>query len=391
MDNSVRRDANLPETAVVCLIMTVLSISTTIIGTVLTLLLAEFDVSLENGGLFVAVQNIGCFIGILASGALLDRFATRGVILVTLTLFILSCVVIGQSSTLVSYLVILFLMGAVFRFLDAALNVRISEMHDEKKGIYMNLLHSGFGIGAFLGPVLAGALLGKGLGWRESYLAMGAGCLVLLIVYAVLVRNKAGGSAPKAVYAPVKTASLLDGRTVTIWLALALYCGFQMGLNSWLPTFQSTYLGNDVSTAGAGVSLFWLGLIVSRLCCSFLLRYLDERSLLTIGFLVGGAFFLFGVFSLNEYALLAGCVLAGFFSGSTNPLIITLGFRWHPEAPGKISMLIFIAVTVGQIIVPWLMGVAIGLVGLQAAVVANGLLLAVAGALTLKLPGRARS
>lgn len=377
------------ETIVMYLLMALYAVFTTIIGSILTVLIAEFPVSLSQGGIFIAVQNIGCFVGIIAAGVLIDRYAKRRLILVAYSCFAAALVAVAFSTSMAAYLSIIFLAGLAAKFVDATLNSTISRMYEKNKGFYMNLLHCSFGVGSFFGPLFAGGLVKEGYPWRTSYWVLGVVCFAMVLFYAAVIRRKErAGTASSRRQRGVPLRTVLQPRMFSLWLMLFFYCGHEIGINNWLPTYMEETFGSDAVTAASAVSTFWLGLICSRFACSLLTRRVYEKTLLFVGGVLGSALLLAGVTSGSESMVFVGSASAGFFAGATIPMIMTLGFTWHPGAQGKAAMMLFVAITAGSVVFPWLMGIVGGIAGLTAAMVMNGLLLLSVCLLALSLPKR---
>ncbi len=304
----------LRETGFVYLFLFLYAFFTTIIGTTLTRLTGEFGLELSQGGVFIALQSIGCFIGIFVSGALLERFGKRVLLPVALTAFGVLVFVVSFASSLNMYLATLLLAGVAGTMIDVISNASIAQLHVVNKGFYMNLLHCCFGIGSFFGPMYAGWILERFNQWRLSYLILGVVSLAAVIVYRLLrtrddpflqpapasINESASGTgtAPMSTSATAKATAkatkpastkaakpavgtgfgqVLTGRILLCCLVLFLYSGHQAGVNNWLPTFSSSALGLDALRSGTVLSIFWLGLILGRLSCSFLTRHIGKK------------------------------------------------------------------------------------------------------------------
>ncbi|MCD7897885.1 MAG: MFS transporter [Planctomycetaceae bacterium] len=409
----------LRETGFIYLFLLLYAFFTTIIGTTLTRLTGEFGLELSQGGVFIALQSIGCFLGIFVSGALIERLGKRVLLPLALTAFGVLVFVVSFSSSLGMYLATLLLAGIAGTMVDVITNASIAQLHVENKGFYMNLLHSCFGIGSFLGPIYAGWILERFGQWRLSYLVLGVASLAAVVVYRLLrtrddpfpptsapvfdrrstppaaapmtpVENRetAGLTASSSSAVPAGTGfrQVLTGRIILCCLVLFLYCGHQAGVNNWLPTFSQTTLGLDPLRSGTVLSAFWLGLIVGRLCCSILTRFVGEKTLIVAGLAVGGGLLLPGFLSGSEFGIYGGAIAAGLFAGATIPMILTLAYTWYPTAQGRISTILFSATTGAAIVVPWFMGVVEGWFGLTAAMTMNACFLIAAAVLAVMLP-----
>lgn len=384
----------LAETLAMYALMISYAVSTTVIGSILPKLLEDFRLPLADGGIFIAVLNTGCLGGILISGVLVDRYGKRGLIAVSHACFLAALLAVSASHSLRAYLCLLFLAGLCSKFMDAALNAGVSQLHSgKKKGFFLNLLHCCYATGSFFGPLFVGALVGRGYQWRSAYAVIGCASAIFFVAYAVVAwRGRGDGMMrPSPVHAQATWRTVLKPRMVFLCLMLFFYCGHEIGLNNWLPTCMMRMAGSDELTAASGVSAFWLGLIASRIACSVLTQRVYERKLLIYGCAFGSAFLLLGVAAGGQALLLAGSAGAGLFAGGTIPMIMTLGFSWNPGAQGKAAMALFIAVTAGSVVFPWIMGVVADVVGLKAAMVLNGLLLVTVVFFAICLPVRAQN
>ncbi len=377
------------DTIVLYFLMMTYAVSTTIIGSILLQLLDEFGLPVARGGIFFSVLNTGCFFGILSSGILIDRFRPARLNLYTYVVFSLLLLTVPFTRGLTAYLATVLAIGMVSKLLDASINACIAAKHTVNKGFYMNLLHGSFGIGSFCGPLLGSYMLERGLSWRAPYLILGAFCLVMGGAYWLFSRRDNGGDKAVAA-APAPFRSVVKPDVILLLFILILYCGHQIGMNNWVPAYLKERFGTADMLSGFGLSMFWLGLIVCRVSCSFLTTRYSERRLLQVGMALGAGFLIVCVLVDSEGAAFVGSTAAGLFTGATIPMVLTLGYSWHPEARGTVTMLCFVAITVGGVIFPWLMGVVGEAWGLNRAMLLNGSLLAAAFVLCLAIPARER-
>lgn len=385
------KNNKLLETICMYALMTGFAIFTTIVGAILLMLVEEFGLPLTRGGDFAAAQNIGCFVGILLSGFLIDRYQKPKLILILYILFSGCIIAVFFSTTLAAFLGLLAFAGLMLRMVDVLLNAAVAELHTVNKGFYMNLLHCCFGIGSFVGPIYVGAVTERFGGWRLSFLLLGCFCLALALIYgAFFVRRKrqAAVHTATATKTVASFASIAGLPMLVCWLMLFCYTGHQVGMNNWFPSFMSGNAGVDQITAGFGLSVFWLGLIVGRLVCSILTRHFHEKYLLVGGNALGGLAILLGVSFGGETLAFVSAAAVGFLTGATIPMVLTLAYTWHPEAQGKVSMALFIAISIGGVVGPWAMGELVDGENLTRAMQLNSLMLLAIAVLALALPGR---
>lgn len=384
----------LAETLAMYVLMISYAVSTTVIGSVLPKLLEDFQLPLANGGIFIAVLNTGCLGGIIISGIFIDRFAKRGLIVVSYACFLAALLAISASHSLRAYLCLLFLAGICSKFMDAALNAGVSQLHTgKKKGFFINLLHCCYATGSFFGPLFVGTVVGWGYPWRSAYAIIGGAGTAFFVAYAVIAwRGRGDGMMrPTPAHAQASWRMVLKPRMLFLCLMLFFYCGHEMGLNNWLPTSMIHIAGSNELFAASGVSAFWLGLIISRIACSILTQRIYERRLLICGCALGSILLLLGAAIGSQTLLFIGSAGAGLFAGGTIPMIMTLGFSWNPGAQGKAAMALFIAVTTGSVVFPWIMGIVAEAAGLKPAMIVNGSLLFAVGLLAVCLPTRGQN
>ncbi|MCD8350905.1 MAG: MFS transporter, partial [Planctomycetaceae bacterium] len=326
------------DTIVLYFLMMTYAVSTTIIGSILLQLLDEFGLPVARGGIFFSVLNTGCFFGILTSGILIDRYRPARLNLVTYVVFSLLLLVVPFTRGLTPYLVTVLAIGMVSKLLDASINACIAAKHTVNKGFYMNLLHGSFGIGSFCGPLLGSYMLERGFSWRMPYLLLGIFCLAMGGAYWIFSRRDNGGDRVAAV-TPAPFRSVLKPDVILLLFILILYCGHQIGMNNWVPAYLQERFGTADMLSGFGLSMFWLGLIVSRVSCSFLTTRYSERWLLRVGMALGSSLLLACVLLDSEWAAFVGATAAGLFTGATIPMVLTLGYSWHPDARGTVTML----------------------------------------------------
>lgn len=381
------------ETVCMYALMAGFAVFTTIVGAILLMLVEEFGLPLTRGGDFVAAQNIGSLLGILLSGFLIDRYRKHNLIFMLYILFSASIIAVFFSATLAAFLGLLAFAGLATKMIDLLLNAGISELHTVNKGFYMNLLHCCYGVGSFLGPIYAGAVAERFGEWRLSFLLLGCFCLALALVYGTFLARRRRQTAVRQAAAiktktPASFASIAGLPMLACALILFCYSGHQIGMNNWFPSFMSDNAGADQITAGFGLSVFWLGLIAGRLVCSILTRRCYEKHLLAAGNALGGLAILLGVFLGGEAFAFASAAAVGFLAGATIPMALTLAYTWHPEAQGKVSMAMFIAITIGGAVGPWAMGKLVDGANLTRAMQLNALMLLAAAALAIALPGK---
>lgn len=352
------------------------AVGTSILGTFMVDFLNDFGMDVSEGGIFTVLYNTGCLAGVIVSAFVLKYFQNRTWILITYAVFALGMLAVSRADTLTVFLILLLLIGIATKFLDLTVNTEISAYHDEEKGFYINLLHGCFGAGSFAGPLLAAKLLTVLPQWQMIYGYIGAGSVVLLVVF--LLKGKA----------PVRTAAIgtqnqnrmdfgILKKPVIIYLLFAMffYCGHQGGISTWVPLYLQYQYDAGTFSASMGSSLFWVCLVIGRLVCARLTIRFKEEYILAVGLALAIVLHLAGVLIPVMAFAMIGYAAAGLFAGAAIPLILTIGYKECADCQSTVSVVFFVSISMGHTFFPWIMGMICGTFGLTWGMVSNVLCL----------------
>jgi len=383
----------LGETISLDLLMFSLAVFTSLLGVALPFLMDEFSLSIADGGLVAGIFNSGCTVGILFSGILIDRYNGRKLILLLAVLYIVMLLVIDSFTVFRFFLILLFFIGVSLKLLDVTLNAQMSELYTLDKASNMHILHFSFGAGALVGPAAMNLIIANGLEWRDGYILLAIVTIAIYVFYIVNVRRKIKVTeGDKRRVMPIASfKSVLKPRIVCLFLVLFLYCSHQMGVNSWIIVFVQDDMHISPLKSGMYLTLFWFGITLGRICCSFVVRHVPEKILLIVSLLLTGGSLFIGLMVGGEIMIMISLVCAGFFGGPTNPAVMTIGYTWYPNAQGKVSMLLYLGIALGGAVFPWLMGAIGEAAGMLTAMLINGCLPIAAAVVILFVPMNIRN
>ena len=149
------------------------------LGPALPELARQTDKSLAQlGTLFIALFGGGLLAQSL-SGVLADRFGRRIVLVLCAAMFGASALVMSLSTRLPLLLVFASLVGLGYGGISLSVNVLSSELTPHRRASTVNLVNVFFGVGAILGPLLAGLAIEW---WGTPIPALQAGAALALIV-----------------------------------------------------------------------------------------------------------------------------------------------------------------------------------------------------------------
>jgi len=119
----------------------------------------------------------------------------------------------------------------------------------------MGFLHAGYGVGAALGPLVVGASLAAGGGWRPAYAVFAMASLLLVVPLA----GRDLGDAPPQQHMGSPRGLLLACLTFVVYVALEVTVG------QWAFTFLTEERGLRDFVASTWVALYWVALTAGRL------------------------------------------------------------------------------------------------------------------------------
>lgn len=348
------------------------------IGTLLPELIGSFGLTMARGGLIVTLQNLGGLGAALAGSLLADRGHKPTLTAVAFLFMAAAVFSIGFAASYPMVLVLFFLSGIAVRLLDTMLNAYLGDLRSERRGMYMNLLHMFFGIGAFAGPLWARLLLSGGMRWTGVYITTGLVCAAVSIPGLLMAGRFPVGRAAsnRPAGGPADTVKMLANPSILfVCAALLLYVMHQMGMTAWLPHYLGSRLGLSPGLSSFGLSLYWIGIIASRLLASRIPDTVSPPVLIAGGAAAGGLLLTAGLLSSSPALFLVSAVLAGILTGAVIPLTLVVAHGWYPERTGSVTSLFFVFMMGGRLMSPWLIGTIGDSAGLEIGMLLNGVTL----------------
>jgi len=146
-------------------------------------------------------------------------------------------------------------------------------------GTIINSFLSAALFGSVSGLVLGG-MLAQRHGWRTAFFAIGAGGLVLSLLYVMGVRETHAHASRARTHLPVKDVlkRLLTTRTA-LWtyLGSGLMLFIQGALLAWMPSLMNRYYGFDMTRAGVTTGLLVIAGGVGMIAGGAMVDYLSAR------------------------------------------------------------------------------------------------------------------
>lgn len=310
----------------------------------------------ENVILIVSFHMLGSCLGMVISPIIIKRIKKFYIFLVYYILLLPLIFTLISSNFLIVFYIIYFLTGYIFGTIFILVNFNMVESKIKNKNSVINLGHSFVAIGAILGPILAQSFISAGINWKFLYFFI-ISTIILNIVLFILLRRKVDSSIPlknnsiKIIFANKKTNYFLFLTTVTVFF----YIIAEAVVITWSPTFLRLQKLFSPQNASFAVIVFWIGILLGRIFCSYLTYKMKSYFLLLILSTVSftALFFLpFSNIMIISYFALFFIGLG--FSGIV-PLLISSTSSFFSEGKDLIITLLFLITQISYVVAPFIM------------------------------------
>jgi MFS family permease len=322
-----------------------------IVGTNQADLAADLRLDLAESGLLGASLSLGIGAGVLLSGPLVDRGPRRPLFLGASAAAAVALSAVSDNAGLTGALVCLATLGFALGFYETLLNTVVAERYREAAARPLTLVHTGATLGAVLGaPALA--WIAARAGWVAGFRASAAMFVALGAVGLAFSFER-----PRAEGAPASGKPVV-GR---VGLGIAPFAGVAacyVGVETALTLFATPYAESALGIGGergvAGISAFWLGLLVGRLAFLAWRGPVDARLLVAAG--LAAALALGAGVAAQLRALEALLFATGLCLGLVFPVFVLLAALRFPDARGTATGIVTGAGAAGGFVAPWLTG-----------------------------------
>ncbi len=266
-----------------------LGLPDTLLGASWPAMRLDLGAAVGDAGYISLIITCGTITSSLLSTRLVRRFGTGKVTAVSV-LATAAALMLSAPATSVWWLMLTAIpLGLGAGAVDAGLNNYVA-LHYEPR--HMSWLHSFWGLGALVGPIVIGAYLRFTGGWRGGYVTIS---IVQFVVAGLLLlslpqwkkREKfgkaadgddgAGGEIPRA--ADVIRISGVAPALFTF----VFYCAVEVGVGLWGASYLVGAKGFEADTAATALSLYYGGITVGRMVSGFLTVRLRGQQLIRLG------------------------------------------------------------------------------------------------------------
>ncbi|WP_431025190.1 L-fucose:H+ symporter permease [Halomonas sp. H5] len=300
------------------------------------------NVSRAQSGLVQTAYFGAYFLIALPVGIFMERFGYKAGIMAGLALFALGALLFLPASlagTFSPFLVALFVLACGLACLETAANLYAAALGDpEKAEQRLTLAQSFNGLGAFIGPVIGGAVFfsppiefsGTKIEPVSLTYAVLAG--VVLLMFVVFARIQL----PEIRSEKTSSADAQSLGAVSMWrksnftgALLAQFCnvGAYVGIGAFFINYAIDHWhGISAQKASFLLSLGMLAYMVGRFAGTWIMRYVPARSMLILNSLVSMVLCLVSIAGVEKVSVFA-VVLIYLFMSVMYPTVFAMGVR----------------------------------------------------------------
>jgi len=288
----------------------------------MSLIVANFHISLATGGLISSITNIGMLVGGMIFGILADKFGRVKVFTYTIFLFAIGTALTGIASNIEQVYVFRFIagLGAGGEY-GIGMALVAEAWPKNKQGRASSYVSIGAQFGVILAALLSAMILPM-FGWRGLFFVG-----IIPVIFAFIVRKNlkespewvASQKQKKMTQKQGKLIQLVNSpRTAFTTIALAIMATVQIagynGLMIWLPSMLQTSQGLSVSSSALWTISTAVGMIAGMLTFGQIIDRIGLKLSYGIFLLASAAAVFLYSFATGSVGILVGGAIVGFFS-----------------------------------------------------------------------------
>lgn len=283
----------------------------------------DFGIAVSFASVYSVVTGLCSGGASFLAGIVLRKFGTPRVTFVSILMT--AAGLFGMSISPNIWVMMLFavVLGYGAGAIDTGLNNYVS-LHFKAK--HMSWLHCFWGVGVTLSPIIMSFFLDGSGNWRNGYRVIAgiqlaiALCVGLILPKWIKADNAGTEDVPDEQSEKVKGVFSIKGLIPSI-LSLGCYCSMEFLLGTWGASYAVSEFSLNPDTAARWVSIYYGGIMLSRLISGFLSEKLSDNTLIRCG----GAVAVLGmiVLALPVGSIsLAGLLLIGMGFGPVFPSVL---------------------------------------------------------------------
>ncbi|GAB2540696.1 MFS transporter [Gracilibacillus alcaliphilus] len=251
----------------------------------------DFEAPIDTAGYLFMVIAAGTIISSLASGHVLKLFGTGKVTLVSAGMTAIALLGFHFAPSLIWLVVFAIPLGLGAGAIDTGLNDYVARHY---KAHHMSWLHSFWGVGATLGPIVMAYFMQEHDSWRNGYLTISIiqFSLVLILFISLPLWGKAARQHPPVEQEQGKEQANEGTETKSIrnkkgvkWALFSFffYCAAEATVGLWGSSYLVNMKALSPSVAAKWISFYWAGITIGRFITGFITLKVNNNQLIRAG------------------------------------------------------------------------------------------------------------
>lgn len=262
-----------------------------LLGTAWPVMQLELDLPMEVAGVLSMTITSGTIISSLASGRLLKRYGTGKVTFISVLMTAAALLGFYLAPSLIWLIICAIPLGLGAGAVDTGLNDYVAINYEAR---HMSWLHSFWGVGASLSPIIMSQFILQGNAWREGYLTISIiqFALVAILFLSIPLWIKVAATEESQLIQAIEaeaTASKTATKPLQVkgvkyaLLTFLFYCGIEAGVGLWGSSFLVNIKNFDPAIAARWVSFYYGGITIGRFITGFITFKMSNKALIRTG------------------------------------------------------------------------------------------------------------
>jgi len=354
------------------MLMLCYSFNVSLIGQMFAPIKDAYFLTLSQASMLPALQNMSGFIAVILVILLMDFFNIHKIIAVAVSLYFCAFCIIGFLPPLFALFIVFSIMGISGGTFDSLTNPVMLGIAGRKYEKHINLMQMFFAMGAVIGPIISQWIYTH-LGIKGVFTITGAFALIWAVSLNVTFREHFKHALVKQrlsvlhCLSEVKRVYKKAGIVQTVIITILHAC-WQFSAMLYISTAISS-VNNDYSQGAVALSIFFLGMMLSRLLNVKLASRYHQGIILIFGSAAGVVFWVLAMLLPGLTAKIIFIGLSSLFCGSNFPAVITAAVKIAPNNAAAASGNIILSSFIGAFTFPPIVGYVGSLIDLNFALI----------------------
>jgi fucose permease len=318
-----------------------------------------YELNASAMGFLIAMQQLGVAIPPLFVGAAAGRLGKKKIVQASFGLLVLGTFLIGITNSFAAFIASIVVIGAGFAVTEGTISAILSDEFPEESRRHLNFSQVFFSIGALTGPLIAEALIGAGIYFKNLYLYISA-LFALLSVSFFFTKQK--NDRPAAAESPAFSLTGFFKNKVLLLFAAGMF--LYVGAETTVANFADSYFELSLKMpelSATALALFWGAMIPSRFLAGVL--KIDVRKLFTVLSVMMLVTAVSAMLVPDITVKIILFALCGFFCGPMWPLIMDETAKRNRGASGGSMNIMMACCGFGGAVLPLIAGFGVSLGG----------------------------